>query len=148
MDAREYTVYNFNMELRFTLNISRLINETGLKSSVCLTGLNENQIYLYYSVLKTVKTIEKKSGSIVGDIEFEKNAEIKSSLNIKLDSANMNSFIIKNNASANSIGYFDRQGKLLAENSLDLLKQFIQFDLTHQNDICFCDNLKRKIYFI
>ncbi len=96
-------------------------------------------------MLKKVKTIDKKTGLIKGNIDFEKDIEIKSNLSIRFDSNEC--FLIKHTA-LNSITYFNKQGKLIAENSSDLLRFFNSFDLTNQNDICFCDNLKRKIYFI
>jgi hypothetical protein len=140
-DTYEYTVYNFNLELKFTLNLTRFINEAGLKNSVFLTGLTRNCIYLFVS--KLIKKIDRKTGTIEGDINFE--TDIKSYLNVKMDS-NEN-FLIKHN-SLNKLTYHNKDGKLLAENQSDLLKYFNFFELTHQNDIFFCDTLKRKIYFI
>ena len=144
-DSYEYTIYNFNLDLRFTLNLSRIIDETGIKNSIFLTSLNTTQIYLYYAMLNFVRKIDKKTGTFLSDIEFENGIEIKSNNSIRMDTEQ--NFVIKQN-STNKIFCFNRDGKLLAENSFDLLKHFNLFDITRENDICFSDNLKRKVYFI
>lgn len=145
IDTYEYTVYNFNLELKFTLNLKRIIDETGLKNSIYLTALNNSQIYLFYSHLLSIKKIDKKTGTILGDIYFDNNLSIKSFHNVKMDSEN--NFLIKQN-STNKITYYSDDGKLLAENTSDLIKCFNLLDVTHQNDICYSDNLNRKIYCI
>ena len=86
---QEYTFYNYNLELKFTLNLSRILNESGYRNSIILTGFNQSEIFLYYTAKKTLKKLDRKTGSTISSIELE-GAEVRSYLNLKLDCSNSN----------------------------------------------------------
>ena len=144
MNNHEYTFYTFNLELKFTLNLSRIIIESGFKNSVVLTGFNQTEIFLYYTAKKLIKKLDRKMGNVLSSLDLE-STEVRSYLNLKMDKES--NFNLKVNPSL-SIKYFDKDGTYLIQNKSDNLKNFNMLELTKDNDIYFCDNLKRIIYFI
>jgi hypothetical protein len=140
----EYTFYNYNLELKFTLNLSRILLESGYRNSILLTGFNQSEIFLYYTAKKTLKKLDRKTGSTLSLIELE-GAEVRSYLNLKMDSES--NFVLKLNPSQ-MIKYFDKDGTYLIENQCEHLKHFNTPEITKENDLYFCDILNKKIFFI
>ncbi len=140
----EYTFYDYNLELKFTLNLSRILNESGYRNSIILSGFNQSEIFLYYTAKKTLKKLDRKTGMTISSIELE-SSEVKSFLNLKMDC--MSNFILKVNPSQ-MIKYFDKDGTYLIENQCEYLKHFNTPEITKDNDLYFCDNLNRRIFFI
>ena len=154
LNSCDYYFIDYNLDTKLIINLEKIIIDSGLKlapgqstlnnNSIVVLGANKNEIYLFYTITKHIKRINRSNGEMMGFINLE-NTFIKSYWNLKLDQ-NTN-FLLKTNPS-NSVMYFDKDGQYLIENECDNLKYFKMFELLKDNDIYYFDHPKRKICFL